>query len=84
VTLPIGSPNNPFEERHLSMTGRTIPLADRLRTADLNVSPDEEPDPEVVLDPVTIMFNALFADFLEKLANGDEEETGNVTLSVDY
>jgi hypothetical protein len=82
MTISIGSPIDPTQDARLPMSGRTIPLAERMRTAE--VPADETPDSEEELDPVKIIFNMVFADFMEQLANGDEEETGNVTLEVDY
>jgi hypothetical protein len=79
------SPNVPIaevDESRVAMTGRTIPLAERMRTAVLEVPPEEDLDPEEAVRKM--MFEFVLAEFKEKLMYGDEEETGNVTLESDY
>ncbi len=69
---------------NLNLGGRTISLDERLRTAVSEMSSEETLAAEDELDPVKIVFDIVFAEFMDKLMNGDEEETGNVTLEVDY
>jgi hypothetical protein len=84
MTMITGSPVYRTDEIRGTLTGRTIPLAERMRTGGAEMISEEEPIPEDYFDPDKILFRFFFTDFMEKLRNGDEEETGNVTLAVDY
>ena len=82
MTISIGSPIDRADETRVTMTGRTIPLAERMRAALPEVPPEEESDPEETVRK--LMFEFVLAEFKEKLMNGDEEETGNVNLESAY